>query len=361
MRNMLIILFLVTCVALLVLMPRPLPPASEVSTFAELSRKLGGSLDDTVDRRNAYVSSQTAAPGCDFPSVPERAKLVLVSANKGLGVSSVAIGSQDTEVTAAKVTVENGIEPIYLVIALGQPILWTFQGNLPRVTNLVIIGGTPQRIGSELGASAGVVGLLRNRVAFLKSECMRSFDGSDNVRSSLAAGLLRDYVGRMPDIVAGRAKVSEIQVPSGRTVATDPFSVWYRLQHDPLSFIDILGIGLAARIRPDLEKEALSEYPDGVVQVDPGAVVASALAENYEVLPDRAGLKQLIKAGAVEDKGYGEYHIKTKVRLPAQLSVATFLLLKGVPKPDGDSGMACVVSQENGQVLMSPLDRGHCL
>jgi hypothetical protein len=190
---------------------------------------------------------------------------------------------------------------------------------------------------------------------------MRSFVGGDNVRSSLAAGLLRDYVGRMPDIVAGREKVSELQVPSGRMIATDPFSVWYRLQHDPVSLFDILGIGLTARIRPDLEREALAEYPDGVVQVDPGAVVASGFAETYEVLPDRAGLKQLVKAGAVEDKGSGEYHIKTKVKLPANLSVATFLLLKGIPRPDGGPGMACVVSQESGQVLMSPLDWGHCL
>jgi hypothetical protein len=274
-------------------------------------------------------------------------------------VSSATIGSQDTEVTAGKITVESGSEPLYLVVSLGHPMFWIFQGEVKRLLSVVFIGGTPNG-GPKAGSLAGEVGVPRDRITFLPSECMQAFYSNDNVRSSLAAGLLHDYVGRMPEVVAARENISEIRVPSGEIIATDPFSIWYRLKSDPISLLDFLGIGLEARIRPDLEKERISEYPDGLLQVDPATAVATASVSNYKILPDRADLEQLVKAGAIEDRGYGEYRIKEKIRLPARLSVATFLLLKGVSRPEGESGMACVVSEETGHVIMSPYDWGHC-
>jgi hypothetical protein len=94
-------------------------------------------------------------------------------------------------------------------------------------------------------------------------------------------------------------------------------------------------------------------YPGGVIQIDPKTVVANAPVAPYGILPNQAGLLQLVQQGALSYRN-GEFQIKKKIRFPAELygaHSAKFLLLKGVPTPDGDPGHSCVVSEATGQPL----------
>ena len=103
-----------------------------------------------------------------------------------------------------------------------------------------------------------------------------------------------------------------------------------------------------------LVSELHSFSPGGVVEVDPKDVVASKPAEPYEVLPQQAGLIQLVQAGALTQNGRGEFLIHKKIRFPAELYGAhsvKFLLLRGVPEQDGDPGHSDLISEETGLSL----------
>ena len=92
--------------------------------------------------------------------------------------------------------------------------------------------------------------------------------------------------------------------------------------------------------------------PGGVIQIDSKTVVADVAVAPYEVLPQQAGLVQLLKTGALTQNGAGEYIVRQKIRFPAGLAGAhavTFLVIKGTPYPDGDPGHSCVFVEETGE------------
>jgi len=94
--------------------------------------------------------------------------------------------------------------------------------------------------------------------------------------------------------------------------------------------------------------------PRGLIEVEAKSVVASARAEPYEVVPQEAGLIQLMKSGALTQNQRGEFLIHRKIRFPAALSgrhAAKFLLMRGVPTPDGDPGNSAVISEETGEPI----------
>jgi hypothetical protein len=81
-------------------------------------------------------------------------------------------------------------------------------------------------------------------------------------------------------------------------------------------------------------------------------VVSSVPAARYEVLPQQAGLVQLLASGALKQNSLGEYIVREKIRFPAGLHGAhsvTILVIKGVPYPDGDPGHSCVIVEETGE------------
>jgi len=93
-------------------------------------------------------------------------------------------------------------------------------------------------------------------------------------------------------------------------------------------------------------------FPGGVSEIDPKAVVGSAPAEPYNVLPSQAGLVQLLASGELTENRAGEYIVRKKIRFPAGLygaHSATFVVMKGTPYPDGDPGHSCVIVEESGE------------
>lgn len=349
MPRRLIIVVLAMLALWLVLRPRPLTPSSQIPTFGSA---VYGSRPYSVPR---------IVDGCNFPPLPDAAKLVLLSAARGQAISTVAIGSQDIAVTTASVTVEPGDDPLYVVIVPGRAVIWRFTGATQRVHQLVLaLNGALQIGGSQFLPVGGETGIAREKVVFMPGACVRAFATMNTVEASLAAGLIRNSVGRMPDVVAASEPVSNFAIPSGSVTVTDRSSLRWRLRERPLSLLEYLGFGLADRFASSLKRGMTERYPDGVVEIDPNDVVASGDVSRYEVLPDLAGLEQLVRDGSLQDMGSDEFHIKRKIRLPAELSTGGFLLLKGVPEPDGDPGMACIVSQETGQVLGSSKGRPLC-
>jgi hypothetical protein len=127
----------------------------------------------------------------------------------------------------------------------------------------------------------------------------------------------------------------------------------------PNSTVDIkAGPGVIVQVGPgDLASEVARFYPGGVVEIDPASVVASRPVERYVVLPNQPGLLQLVQSGALERNNRGDFLIKRQIRFPAELHgahSARFLLLRGVPMPEGSPGHSCVILEETGY----PWDKG---
>jgi hypothetical protein len=99
-----------------------------------------------------------------------------------------------------------------------------------------------------------------------------------------------------------------------------------------------------------------SFHPGGVVEVDAKSVVSIQPATPYSVLPEEAGLLQLLHRGDLMADGYGNmtFVINRQIRFPAELygpHLRHFLLPPGVPMPSGDPGHSCVKSEETGKIL----------
>jgi hypothetical protein len=104
---------------------------------------------------------------------------------------------------------------------------------------------------------------------------------------------------------------------------------------------------------PSRAKDELNRFsPGGVIDIDAKTVISSAPASGYEVLPQQAGLVQLLDSGALTQNSVGEYIVREKMRFPAGLYGAhsvTFLVMKGAPYPGGDPGHSCVIVEDSGE------------
>jgi Ca2+-binding EF-hand superfamily protein len=317
-----------------------------------------------VNARGGFMprlaTMQSPQAGCDLPKPSNDAQIVLLSAYQGAGLSSVTIGSQDVQVNAATVNVAPGPKPIYVVITSFRPVIWRFTGAAQRIERAVFSSGIsgPQGTLGALPSSpplAGATGLPASRVSFPKvPHCLNYFSVQTSIGASMTAGKVASLLGRAPDTINAEYAVSSFDLPSGAI---------HKTGRDQGLIIKKSGGSLMLNGSADvtlsggadsLARDVLLYYPDGVVTIDPTAVVASQTAQNYVVLPNQAGLQQLVQQGALTVSSNGEFQIRRKIHFPAELygaHAARFLLMKGVPLPDGDPGHSCVVSQDTGQPL----------
>ena len=296
-----------------------------------------------------------AHAGCDMPKASDNAKVVLLSAYESDAVSTATIGSQDTEVRTGTIEVEAGDDPLYVVATSFRPVIWRLSGAIERVERLVLTSAITGPDGDAKDRPlAGATGIAAERVTFLaKASCLSYFTETPSSKSAIAAGSVRREAGKDVAVIAGRYQVSGFVVPSGviRTSgrADRPMLV-IRKQAGTLVIQGGANVVVEAG-QSDLAGEVARFYPGGVVEVDPASVVASRPVARYEVLPNQPGLLQLVQRGALARNQGGEFLIKQKIRFPAGLHGAhsvKFLLLRGVPEPDGDAGHSCVIDEASG-------------
>lgn len=272
---------------------------------------------------------------CAVPGISAEARFSLLSTYEAEALSNVTIGSQDSVTETAGIEIEPGSEPLYVVLLSYGPIIWRFSGAVERLERVVIasaITGPSQGHAKRLPL-AGATGVPAERVTFVKSpHCFRYFSKAPSINSAVTIARLKEAVGREPDATTSAYELLDVALPSGEVEKSPRPRLWHKLANPYISRF----------------------WPAGVVEIDPHAVVASQPAESYEVLPAQAGLAQLVEQGALEFGRSREYLIKRKIRYPAGLAGAhsvRFLLLRGVPEPDGDPGHSCVVSEETGEPI----------
>lgn len=306
---------------------------------------------------------------CSAPEPIKDARLVLVGAYEGKGVSNVSIGGDDQEVSVAHLQIEEGSEPLEIYVTISDASILHVTGARERVKRLVAT--SRQGAGARKVPRIGVVGLPKERVAFLaKSDCLPDFSNGSEASSAGVVGSLTELVGKAPDVTIGVYGIGKLSLPSGHNDGA--------AQLPKRRILPVASEGQAKW------KEMLRFAPAGLANFTADEVVAPLHVAPYAVLPQEAGMAQLMDEGAIVAVGrntvrqYGGttvvgdakvigmepdaiyfeprgLRIVKKITMPAGLNgahSAAFVLGKGVPVPDGDPGHSCVISEETGKLVL---------
>ena len=329
------------------------------SNNAAQSQALQAMLDRAKQiekRRQEIAPTDPSRAGCAMPKPSEKAGIVVLGAYETEALSSVAIGSQDVVAHAGRVNVEPGSDPLYVVISTYSALIWQFSGAVERVERVVLTSNSVASSGLDANRPplVGATGLPADRVSFFaKPGCINYFSDAPSSGSIAVNKIVRDAFGREPAKVAAAYAPLVFSVPSGKVDSVrDDRKRQPLIIEKPAGSLKIEGdaSGVILRTGPgNARKDLLLFSPAGVMQIDAKAVVSSQPAQPYEVLPNQAGLAQLLDSGALVQNQSGEYVVQKKMRFPPGLTGShsvKFVVPHGTPMPDGDPGHSCVAAED---------------
>ena len=264
-----------------------------------------------------------SSSGCEIPEVDEKDKLILLSAHRGAAFSNVTVSGPDKSTSAEEVIIKEGEGSIYLVLTSSDRMIWLISGATDRISHVVLTNPSGPRNGI---IGLGVSGVDKSRVHFLRNPeiYLTDFTKADSAEATQAKDALRSLAGRNPDQISAIEELDLVNKPAN-----------------------------------DLNGELLRRPPPEAIEFDPADVISELPAELYEVLPEKAGLSQLIREGKIKRTRRRGYHINEKIRIPSGLNGAnavTFYVPIGVPKPDGNLGHSRVCFEATNKTLIGGRD-----
>ena len=286
---------------------------------------------------------EAAKAGCDVPAPPSGMKTVFLGAHEGKALSNAWIGTQDRVTYVTTVEVAPGDEPLYLVLANYGPMIWDIVGATERIAGVL----AHAEAAIDQKPLVGIVGVPRERIHFTAHPgCLvppmakHLEDGSAEESAALLLGHAVDEIG-------GELSAGTFRVPAVRHYPDRPVRNSMQLPTDGLGEL--------------LWRDVREAFPAGVAQIDVGSVISLHPVKHYSVLPDRAGLAELVDAGSLTIAGMSHgfrtngkdikpftlpnrFRISGKLRLPAG-AAGTFILPHEIPPPEGDLHAACVLSE----------------
>jgi hypothetical protein len=272
-----------------------------------------------------------AEPVCGLPAISKEAHAVAYGTYEGVTYSDVAVAGQDEETRTATVVIEDGSEPLYVILSSYRPMIWKLEGAVSRVERLVLTNS----MGSDESRS-GVTGIPREKVTFTGT-CLPNFTNTKSeIETNLIRGSLSRSLGRPVVGIAASYATYRVSLPSMKLESLDRSS------------------RSAANVPAGWDRAIAVTYaPGGLAHFEESSVVAERKPERYEVMPARMGIAQLVAEGSLQRLGGDDYKIVAPIRrFPAHLNggfAVRFLLSSGVPMPAGSPGHSCVVKEETGE------------
>jgi hypothetical protein len=305
---------------------------------------------------------------CPKLDVAKDTRFVVFGAHGGSSLSTVSVAGQDESTHAANVFIEDGAEPITLMLTNLQPLIWKFSGATQRISKVILAGQSRRNEDGTHGKlQVGAVGIDKSKVVFLDTGgCFKSFYKTDSAETIKAKVIIENLADRPVDVMLGQYEPTVAALPSGEGL---------RPQNDGQD--DDVAAALVARAGAEhftvgetgklvplrrgassspTESDLLQYNPFGLMVFKPEEIVTEAKAEAYSVLPEHAGLLQLQGEGKIEfvPGNRGMWKVKAQIRYPAGLGGAlstSFFISKGVPVPEGNPGHSCVFSEQKAKNL----------
>ena len=308
-------------------------------------------LELLAQKLNRARQEAAMLAACSFPKPLDGQKAMVLKADRGIEIPSVSVAGVDETTWSASIGIEPGTTPLWLMVMANEAMLWRFEGDAARIAQLVVVPSQRNDI-----PAAGVMGLPRDKVHFLDTSTCRIAHFAANKERFAAA--LPDLLGRAPDLL--------LQADSFYTATLPGGGLEQRAGHAAI-------IEKPAAMPDQAWADLRNAGGSRVVPMTPADVVPLDRAESYDVLPQQAGLIQLVAEGALVVKpvsAYISFDIKTLAakrrngyvyeiaqpikRFPAGLyggNAVTFMLARDVPMPSGNPGHSCVLSGVTGKVL----------
>jgi len=321
---------------------------SEVSTTFDLL--VGTSLDVEPNR---VVSEPPST--CHAPKPAETDQIVVLSGYEGSALSTVTLAGRDAVTQIARLVIEDGDQPLYLFVSAHSNVIWDVSGDTDRLATMVV-----QARNAPTGIAGGVIGVDKDKLHFVRDQgCMPAYAKIGGREGTRAIEQMTRHLGRVPDRMFSFYTLGMVDLPSGEGMAGqgegNDIIVFngrrYELTPEGLSPIDEADGQLpdAYPFGASLVYRSLQRFhPDGVRAIDPDTVVSPLIAEHYDVLPQDAGLLQLILDGRLRRERDGPFTIVAPIeRFPAGLFGAhsvEFVLAEDVPMPAGSPGHSSVIS-----------------
>ncbi len=363
-----------------------------LSVYAFFDKNADGYVD--VEEREIYskvvamygLSDRTADSSCRLEPVSKDLTLLGIGVIKGLALSTVTAMGQEQVTRAVNVNVQDNKNPLYLVVSSSDPIIWRFTGHTDAIKH-VSVSSHYQNENEKSGS--GVTGIPRDRVSFLSQRCFPHFNEGHELWR--VRGKIRMLMGRFPnflrtgnvrDIVISQGDVSFTPIPSvaqdshapaapnpiepGLTASSESEDLVQKRQK-----LQEKSHTLSNRHRnsynpykiptpPGYDKELwdifLSDYPGGLAELDASRVVSDMPAENYQILPQMAGIAKLVSEGVLIKISKKEFLVtKQMLRFPPGFNGGAnsvkFVVPAGVKVPEGNPGQSCVMIEEAGEIV----------
>ena len=316
----------------------------------------------TEKTESASSAQEHTSPLCTVPKATSGAEVLLVGAYEGSSVPSVTVASQERETSTGTIRIEPGQSSLYLLLVSSNPMIWQFEGATERLEH-VAVSGRETKLGK---IKAGVIGLDRSRVSFVSAtECILPFSSVGEAHELRARVSVARLVGKNTSsthaeynlhelsLPSGTARTAERKRPEGNTTKITVRSV--SASAAPFEQSKAIKNLISQPVSIEVFSSLYHYNQGGVVSMNKEDVVSDATAEDYDVLPQKAGLAQLVAERKLEHIGLSQYRILSEIRFPASLSgalSAKFILGQSVPEPKGDPGHSCVFSEKAGGFII---------
>jgi hypothetical protein len=276
------------------------------------------------------------------------------------------------------VDIAPGRDFLYLALTSDSAMIWDIVGATARVAGIVAHSETtfdsagdgraqqrvaainpagPQHSGKPL---VGVMGVPREKIRFTAHTGCLVPVSETTMKDGSAQQMAAVLLGRAADEIGGEQRAATFRVPGPMHFHNRPVRNAIQLPKEGLGEV--------------LWREVQEDYAGGIARIDVESVISAHPVKRYTVLPGRAGIAELVDAGALTIAGMSrgiringddfkpftsadKFRITEKIRLPAG-AVGTFILPRDTPVPEGDVSRACLLSAED----MKPLNeqRGRC-
>ncbi len=319
-------------------------------------------LNIVAEPRRLIPQREETSVACSAPKPSDETDVIVLSGYEGAALSSVSIAGMDGVTHVAHLVIEPGEKPVYLFLSAHSNMIWDISGELGRLAQVVV-----QKSNRGTAPGAGVVGVPREKVHFVEpNSCIKPVHNIEGGEGIIAYRQVARSLQQEPDHMLAHYTIGSISLPSGEGdkaggEGTDILLYdgrRYEMTPEGPRLIDEAE-GQRPGDRPYGASQTFRSlkrfHPGGVRAIEADAVVAPGDAMTYDVMPQEAGLLQLLLEEKVSYTRDGFYMILEPIaRFPAGLAGAhqvKFMLAENVPMPAGSPGHSSVYSAESGECI----------